>query len=68
MPALEPAFIVDKLGKNLPSISTASDFPGAFRASNMRDRLMQRMDRRLFSAQYYHCAPGTGSGPATGEV
>lgn len=52
-----PAFIVDKLKKlqqNLPSFTAAYDFPGAFRTSNMLDRLMQRMDRRLFSAQYYH--------------
>jgi len=52
-----PGFIVDKLEKlrkNLPSFSAAYDFPGAFRTSNMLDRLMQRMDRHLFSAQYYH--------------
>jgi len=52
-----PGFMVDKLEKlrkNLPSFSAAYDFPGAFRTSNMLDRLMQRMDRHLFSAQYYH--------------
>lgn len=52
-----PDFIVEKLEKlrkNLPSYSAAYDFPGAFRTSNMLDRLMQRMDRHLFSAQYYH--------------
>ena len=52
-----PGFIIDKLEKlrkNLPSFSAAYDFPGAFRTSNMLDRLMQRMDRHLFSAQYYH--------------
>ncbi len=52
-----PGFMVDKLEKlrkNLPSFSAAYDFPGAFRTSNMLDRLMQRMDRRLFSAQYFH--------------
>jgi len=52
-----PVFIVDKLEKlrnNLPSFSEAYDFPGALRTSNMLDRLMRRMDRRLFSAQYFH--------------
>ena len=52
-----PGFMVDKLEKlrkNLPSFSAAYDFPGASRTSNMLDRLMQRMDRRLFTAQYFH--------------
>ena len=52
-----PRFMVDKLEKlrkNLPCFSAAYDLPGAFRTSNMLDRLMQRMDRRLFSAQYFH--------------
>jgi hypothetical protein len=52
-----PGFMADKLEKlrkNLPSFSAAYDFTGAFRTSNMLDRLMQRMDRHLFSAQYYH--------------
>ena len=52
-----PVFIVDKLEKlrnNLPSFSEAYDFPGALRTSNMLDRLMRRMDRRLFGAQYFH--------------
>ena len=30
------------------------DFPRAHRTSNMLDRLMQRMDRHLFSTQYFH--------------
>ena len=30
------------------------DHPRAHRTSNMLDRLMQRMDRHLFSAQYFH--------------
>jgi len=52
-----PGFMVDKLEKfrkNLPFFSSSYDFPGAFRTSTMLDRLMQRMDRHLFSAQYYH--------------
>jgi hypothetical protein len=28
--------------------------PKAHRTSNMIDRLMQRMDRHLFSTQYFH--------------
>jgi hypothetical protein len=42
---------LEKLRKNLSSFSEACDHPGAFRTGNMLDRLMQRMDRRLFSAQ-----------------
>jgi hypothetical protein len=52
-----PAFMVDKLEKlhkNLASFAQAYDFHGAFRTSNMLDRLMQRMDRRLFAGQYFH--------------
>lgn len=52
-----PGFMVEKLEKlrkNLSCFSAAYDSPGAFRTSNMLDRLMQRMDRRLFSAQYFH--------------
>jgi hypothetical protein len=44
---------LEKLRKNLSSFSEAYDHPGAFRTSNMLHRLMQRMDRRLFSAQYF---------------
>jgi len=36
---------LEKLRKNLPSFARAYDFHGAFRTSNMLDRLMQRMDR-----------------------
>lgn len=52
-----PTFMVDKLEKlrnNLPSFAQAYDFAGALRTSNMLDRLMQRMDRHLFAAQYFH--------------
>ena len=45
---------LNKLRKNLSSYSQAYAFPGAFRTSNMIDRLMQRMDRQLFDAQYFH--------------
>ncbi|MCP3923075.1 MAG: hypothetical protein GY714_10860 [Desulfobacterales bacterium] len=43
-----------KLRKNIASYLTFYDFPGAQRTSNMIDRLMQRMDRHLFSTQYFH--------------
>ena len=45
---------IAKLRKNIASFSRAYDFPGALRTSNMIDRLMQRMDRHLFSTQYFH--------------
>lgn len=45
---------IKKLRDNLPQFSKAYDFPGAHRTSNMVDRLMQRMDRHLFSIQYFH--------------
>ena len=52
-----PEVISDKIKKlrdNLPQFSQAYDFPDAHRTSNMIDRLMQRMDRHLFSTQYFH--------------
>lgn len=52
-----PTFMIDKIQKlrnNLSAFSKAYDLPGAARTSNMVDRLMQRMDRHLFSAQYFH--------------
>lgn len=52
-----PSFIIEKIEKvrnNLASFSIAYDFPGAHRTSNMLDRLMQRMDRHLYSSQYFH--------------
>ena len=45
---------IKKLRKNLPQFSQAYDFPDSHRTSNMVDRLMQRMDRHLFSTQYFH--------------
>ena len=52
-----PDIILEKIGKfrkKLPQFTKAYDFPGAHRTSNMIDRLMQRMDRHLFSTQYFH--------------
>ncbi len=43
-----------KLKKNLSDYSKAYDLPGCHRTSNMVDRLMQRMDRHLFSTFYFH--------------
>jgi len=45
---------VEKLRKNIAAYTAAYDHPNAHRTSNMLDRLMQRMDRHLFSAQYFH--------------
>jgi len=45
---------IEKLHKNLASYAQSYDFYGAFRTSNMLDRLMQRMDRQLFASQYFH--------------
>jgi hypothetical protein len=50
-PILKP---IEKLRENISTFSVAYDFPGAHRTSNMLDRLMQRMDRHLFSIQYFH--------------
>jgi hypothetical protein len=43
-----------KLRQNIFDYSSAYDFPEAQRTSNMIDRLMQRMDRHLFTTQYFH--------------
>lgn len=45
---------ITKLKKNLSDYSQAYDLPGCHRTSNMIDRLMQRMDRHLFSTFYFH--------------
>lgn len=45
---------IGKLKENLSSYSKAYDLPGCHRTSNMVDRLMQRMDRHLFSTFYFH--------------
>jgi hypothetical protein len=45
---------IKKLKENLLNYSKAYDLPGCHRTSNMVDRLMQRMDRHLFSTFYFH--------------
>jgi len=45
---------IKKLRENIAAYKVAYDHPNAHRTSNMLDRLMQRMDRHLFSAQYFH--------------
>ena len=45
---------IEKLRKNIALYKVTYNYPGAHRTSNMLDRLMQRMDRYLFSAQYFH--------------
>lgn len=45
---------VTKLRKNIALYRVAYDHPMANRTSNMVDRLMQRMDRHLFSTRYFH--------------
>lgn len=45
---------IKKLKENLSRYSKAYDLPGCHRTSNMIDRLMQRMDRHLFSTFYFH--------------
>ena len=43
-----------KLRENIDAYKIAYDFPTAQRTSNMADRLMQRMNKHLFSTQYFH--------------
>ena len=45
---------INKLRQNVAAYKVAYDHPKAHRTSNMVDRLMQRMDRHLFSTQYFH--------------
>lgn len=45
---------IEQVRKNLSAFTSAYDFPGAHRTSNMLDRLMRRMDRHLFTTQYFH--------------
>ena len=45
---------IEKLRKNIAAYRVTYDHPDAHRTSNMLDRLMQRMDRHLFSTQYFH--------------
>lgn len=54
--ALPPVMLepIEKLRSLRHKFAVAYDFPEAHRTSNMLDRLMQRMDRHLFSTQYFH--------------
>jgi hypothetical protein len=45
---------INKLRQNIKAYKVVYDHPQAHRTSNMLDRLMQRMDRHLFSTQYFH--------------
>jgi len=45
---------IQKLRKNRSLFGVAYDFPEAHRTSTMLDRAMQRMDRHLFTTQYFH--------------
>ncbi len=45
---------IKKLKQNISGYNSAYDFPQAHRTSNMIDRLMRRMDRHLFTTQYFH--------------
>ncbi len=45
---------IEKMRRNIDSYKVTYDHPNAHRTSNMIDRLMQRMDRHLFSTQYFH--------------
>jgi hypothetical protein len=47
---------IKKLKQNISGYSPTYDFPEAQRTSNMIDRLMRRMDRHLFTTQYFHGA------------
>jgi hypothetical protein len=52
-----PDVILNPIAKRRNHITDyciAYDHPDAYRTSNMLDRLMQRMDRHLFSTQYFH--------------
>ena len=52
-----PSVIMDpiaKLRKNIAFYRVAYEHPEANRTSNMVDRLMQKMDRHLFSTRYFH--------------
>jgi hypothetical protein len=52
-----PAVIVDKLAKlhrNLDAYAVAYRFRKAHRTSNMLDRMVRLLDRRLFAMQYFH--------------
>ncbi len=59
-----PSVISDKINKlrnNITSFTDAYRFTNAHRTSNMVDRLLQRMDRHLFSTQFFHGNETTSS-------
>jgi hypothetical protein len=43
-----------KLCNRAPEFAKAFDYPSAYRTSNMIDRLMDPLDRYLYSAKYFH--------------
>ncbi len=45
---------ITKMRDKLQSYAQAYDFPKSHRTSNMLDRIMQRMDRFIFSNYYFH--------------
>jgi hypothetical protein len=45
---------IKKLRANISNYRVSYDHIGSHRTSNMLDRLMQRMDRHLYSTQYFH--------------
>lgn len=45
---------IKKLRNNIANYNVGYDHYKSHRTSNMLDRLMQRMDRHLFSTQYFH--------------
>ncbi len=45
---------IEKLHSKIDDYKVAYDYPCSQITSNMVDRLMQRMDLRLFDAQYFH--------------
>ena len=52
-----PPAMLDKIIKfkqNITNYQVAYQYPNAYRTSNLLDRLMVRMDHRLFDPQYFH--------------
>jgi hypothetical protein len=52
-----PPAMLDKITKfkqNITNYQVAYQYPNAYRTSNLLDRLMVRMDHRLFDSQYFH--------------
>lgn len=45
---------ITKLKNNITFFQITYDHPKAYRTSNLLDRLMVRMDHRLFDTQYFH--------------